>query len=125
MARRPLADRSRRGRPRRRRDLPVHPRRPAEIPPRLEDRGDPAHPAALVKALGTVGHIARAVIFGLVAIFLVKASYDYRADEAIGLDGALAKLYNGAYGSWLLGAVALGLILFSVFCLAEARYRRI
>ena len=77
------------------------------------------------KALGTIGHIARAIIFGLVAIFLVKASYDYRADEAIGLDGALAKLYNGAYGSWLLGAVALGLIVFSVFCLAEARYRRI
>ena len=35
------------------------------------------------------------------------------------------KLYNGAYGSWLLGAVALGLIAFSCFSLVEARYRRI
>ena len=75
--------------------------------------------------VGTIGHVARAVVFGLVAIFLVKAAYNYKANEAIGLDGALAKLYNGAYGSWLLGAVALGLLVFSVFSLVEARYRRI
>ena len=75
--------------------------------------------------LGTIGHVARAVIFGIVAVFLVKASYDYKANEAIGLNGALAKLYDGAYGSWLLGAVAAGLIVFSCFSLVEARYRRI
>jgi Phosphodiesterase/alkaline phosphatase D len=28
--------------------------------------------------LGTVGHIARAIVFGLVGVFLVKAAYDYR-----------------------------------------------
>jgi len=75
--------------------------------------------------LGTVGHVARAVIFEMVAVFLLKAAYDYKANEAIGLDGALAKLYDGAYGSWLLGAVAAGLIVFSCFSLVEARYRRI
>ncbi len=77
------------------------------------------------KGLGTVGHVARAIVFGLVAVFLIKAAYDYKANEAIGLDGALAKLYDGAYGSWLLGVVALGLITFSCFSLVEARYRRI
>lgn len=76
-------------------------------------------------AFGTVGHVARAVVFGMVAAFLIKAAYDYKADEAIGLDGALAKLYNGAYGGWLLGVVAAGLIAFSCFSLVEARYRRI
>jgi uncharacterized protein DUF1206 len=75
--------------------------------------------------LGTIGHVARAVVFAMVAAFLLKAAYDYKANEAIGLDGALAKLYDGAYGSWLLGAVAAGLIAFSFFSLAEARYRRI
>jgi hypothetical protein len=74
---------------------------------------------------GTIGHVARAVVFGMVAVFLLKASYDHKANEAIGLDGALAKLYNGAYGSWLLGAVAAGLIMFACFSLVEARYRRI
>jgi hypothetical protein len=75
--------------------------------------------------LGTIGHVARAVVFALLAVFLLKAAYDYKANQAIGLDGALAKLYNGAYGSWLLGAVAAGLIAFSCFSLVEARYRRI
>jgi hypothetical protein len=76
-------------------------------------------------AFGTVGHVARAIVFGMVAAFLIKAAYDYKANEAIGLDGALAKLYNGAYGGWLLGTVAAGLIAFACFSLVEARYRRV
>ena len=75
--------------------------------------------------LGTIGHVARAVVFALVAVFLLRAAFDYKANEAIGLDGALAKLYDGAYGSWLLGAVAAVLTAFSCFSLVEARYRRI
>ena len=74
---------------------------------------------------GAVGHIARAVVFGLVAVFLLKAAYDYKANEAIGLDGALGKIYSASGGPLLLGAVALGLIVFSCFSLLEARYRRI
>jgi hypothetical protein len=76
-------------------------------------------------AVGTVGHVARAIVFSLVGIFLVKASVDYKANEAIGVDGALAKLYDGSYGSWLLGIVAGGLVVFATFSIAEARYRRI
>jgi hypothetical protein len=75
--------------------------------------------------IGTVGHVARAVVFGIVGVFLVKAAADYSAKEAIGIDGALAKLYNHAYGPWLLGAVAAGLVAFAIFSLSEARYRRI
>jgi Domain of Unknown Function (DUF1206) len=75
--------------------------------------------------LGTVGHIARAIVFGLVGFFLVKAAIDYKADEAIGLNGALAKLYDRTYGPWLLGLVAAGLIAFAISSLSEARYRRI
>jgi Domain of Unknown Function (DUF1206) len=85
----------------------------------------PEHVKAWFTSFGTVGHVARAIVFGMVAAFLIKAAYDYKADEAIGLDGALAKLYNGAYGGWLLGAVAAGLIAFACFSLVEARYRRI
>lgn len=74
---------------------------------------------------GTVGHVARSIVIGLVGIFLIKAAIDYRADEAIGLDGALAKVYDQPYGPWLLGAVALGLLTFGLFSIGEARYRRI
>ena len=74
---------------------------------------------------GMVGHVARAIVFGLVGVFLVKAAIDYKANEAIGLDGALAKLYGHSYGPWLLGAVAAGLVAFGIFSITEARYRRI
>jgi hypothetical protein len=74
---------------------------------------------------GTVGHVSRAIILALVGIFLLKAAIDYKADEAIGLDGALAKVYDQPYGPWLLGAVALGLLIFGLFSIGEARYRKI
>jgi hypothetical protein len=80
---------------------------------------------AFITWFGTVGHVARAIVFGLVGVFLLKAAIDYKANEAIGLDGALAKLYDQPYGPWILGAVAAGLVVFGIFSLTEARYRRI
>ena len=53
--------------------------------------------------IGTVGHVARAVVFGLVGWFLLKAAYEYDANEAVGLDGALTKILKAEYGPWLLG----------------------
>jgi hypothetical protein len=75
--------------------------------------------------IGTVGHVARAIVFGLVGWFLVKAAYEFDAKEAVGLDGALTKVLDAAYGPWLLGFVAAGLIAFGIYSISEARYRRI
>jgi Domain of Unknown Function (DUF1206) len=75
--------------------------------------------------IGTFGHLARTVVFGLVGIFLIKAAVEYNPDKAVGLDGALAKLANHTYGEWLLGVVAAGLIAFALYSLSDARYRRI
>jgi hypothetical protein len=75
--------------------------------------------------IGTIGHVARAVVFGLVGWFLLKAAYEFDAKEAVGLDGALTKILRADYGPWLLGLVAAGLIAFGVYSLSEARYRRI
>jgi hypothetical protein len=75
--------------------------------------------------IGTFGHVARMVVFGLVGIFLIKAAVDYNPSKAVGLDGALAKLANQSYGSYLLGIVATGLVAFAVYSLSDARYRRI
>jgi hypothetical protein len=92
-----------------------------------DSKTEEMHPAtkAFVTWFGTVGHVARAVVFALVGVFLIKAAVEYKANAAVGLDGALAKLYDEAYGPWLLGAVAAGLVAFAVFSLSEARYRRI
>jgi hypothetical protein len=78
-----------------------------------------------IARFGTVGHLARAVVFGLIGVFLVKAAMDYDPNTAVGLDGALAKLVNQPYGSLLLGIVAVGLIAFALYSLSDARYRKI
>jgi uncharacterized membrane protein YidH (DUF202 family) len=75
--------------------------------------------------IGTIGHVARAIVFGLVGWFLLKAAYEFDAKEAVGLDGALTKILQTAYGPWLLGFVAAGLVAFGVYLMSEARYRRV
>lgn len=72
---------------------------------------------------GLVGHLARAVVFTLIGIFVTKAAIEFDPKEAIGLDGALQKLAGQAYGPWLLGLTAAGLIAYALFCLVDARYR--
>lgn len=72
---------------------------------------------------GVGGHVARGVVFGLIGIFVTKAATDYDAQDAIGFDGALRKLAEAAYGPWLLGVTAAGLVAYGVFCLVDARYR--
>jgi hypothetical protein len=78
-----------------------------------------------IARLGTTGHLARMVVFGLIGIFVVKAAINDSRHAAIGLDGALAKLVHRAYGPWFLGFVAAGLIAFALYSLSDARYRRI
>jgi hypothetical protein len=72
---------------------------------------------------GAVGHVARAVVFGLIGVFVIRAALEYDPKEAIGLDGALQKLASAAYGPYLLGVTAAGLLAYGLYCLVDARYR--
>jgi hypothetical protein len=87
-----------------------------EMPPKLKQ---------WISRVGTIGHLARAVVFGLIGIFLIKAAIDYNPNKAVGLDGALSKIVHRSYGPVLLGIVAAGLIAFALYSLSDARYRRI
>jgi Domain of Unknown Function (DUF1206) len=78
-----------------------------------------------IEWIGTVGHLARMVVFGVVGVFLIKAAIDFNPNKAVGLDGALAKLAHHSYGPVLLGIVAAGLVAFALYSLSDARYRRI
>ena len=78
-----------------------------------------------IEWIGSFGHLARMVVFGLIGVFLIKAAVDYNPNKAVGLDGALAKIADASYGPFLLGIVAAGLIAFGVYSLSDARYRRI
>jgi hypothetical protein len=74
---------------------------------------------------GRVGLIARALVFVLIGYFLVRTAIDFRPGNAVGVDGALARVHHQPLGPWLLGLVAVGLLVFAVFSLLEARYRRL
>jgi hypothetical protein len=75
--------------------------------------------------LGTIGHLARMIVFALIGIFLIKAALDYNPHAAVGLDGALAKIQHHSYGPLALGIVAAGLVAFALYSLTDARYRKI
>lgn len=75
--------------------------------------------------LGRVGLVARGLVFALVGYFVVKTALDFNPGDAVGLDGALARVHQEPFGPWLLGLTAAGLLVFAVYSLLEARYRRL
>lgn len=74
----------------------------------------------IVKTVGRFGTIARAIVFFLIGLFLLFATYSANSAEVKGIDGALLILLQQPYGSWLLGIVALGLIAFGCYSLLSA-----
>jgi Domain of Unknown Function (DUF1206) len=76
----------------------------------------------IVTATGVVGLCSLAGVLGIVAWFLFKTAIQFKPSAAVGIGGALAHLARASYGSWLLGIVASGLIVFAVFDLLQARY---
>lgn len=79
----------------------------------------------MVTILGYFSFVARGLLFGLIGYFFVVAAFNYNANDAIGLDGALLALAQTRYGRTLLFATAVGLICHGVLSLFEARYRKI
>lgn len=75
--------------------------------------------------IGRIGITARAVTFLVMGGFVLHAAWTFDPDEARGLSGALDALARAPYGSYLLGAVGVGFVLYGMHCLARARYRRI
>jgi hypothetical protein len=78
----------------------------------------------LATRAGQVGLTARGVVFGIVGIFLIQAALRARPDEARGLSGALRALEQRPHGPYILGAVALGLVVYGLYMFVEARHRR-
>ena len=82
-----------------------------------------ADKARWIVRFGQFGIAARAVVFGLVGVFLVRAAKQHDASEAGGLQDSLATLAQAPYGRVLLAVVALGLVAYGAYQLATARYR--
>ena len=75
--------------------------------------------------LGRVGTAARAVAIGTAGAFLILAAYQSDPQETRGLGGALETVQHQPLGSYMLGAIAAGLVLYGLFMFLVARYRYI
>jgi len=78
-----------------------------------------------ILGLGTVGMVARMIVFTMIGVFLIAAVRQNDPNQAVGLDGALKRLAGRSYGPALLVVVAVGLAAYGLYSFAEARYRRV
>lgn len=74
------------------------------------------------KRIGIAGHAARAVVYSLIGIFVLRAAVAFDPQQAQGLGGALQEIAQYTAGPWLLGLVAPGLFLFGRYAIIRARY---
>ena len=74
---------------------------------------------------GRFGTAARAVAIGVAGVFLLLAVYESDPSETRGLGAALETVQHQPLGSYMLGAIAVGLLIYGAFMCAIARYRRI
>jgi hypothetical protein len=85
------------------------------------DSGPTARRAVTVS--GVAGLLGRAVAFAAIGWFVLDAAIRVDPNQPLGLDESLAELAAGPVGPVGLSLVAIGLLLFGLFSLAEARWK--
>jgi hypothetical protein len=78
---------------------------------------------SLVVVLGRVGHVGKGLTLCAVGGLFVTAAVQFEPRKSGGLDQALRTLLQQPFGPYLVGAVALGLLCFGLYCLLWARHR--
>jgi hypothetical protein len=79
----------------------------------------------LVLRAGKVGYIARGVVWMIIGWMFIKAAWNEDAQQAGGTKNAFQWLSDSNYGTYLLAAVAAGLICYGIFMFVRARYQPI
>ena len=79
----------------------------------------------VVRLLGMIGTIARGVVFALVGVLVIDAAVTHKASESGGIDKALLTLRGQPLGEFLMLLAALGLLIFGIYGLCEARWRKV
>jgi Domain of Unknown Function (DUF1206) len=74
--------------------------------------------------LGLVGYTAQSLVYAVVGYFFVQAAIAFKSTTAKGPSGALIELADTTWGKVLLWIIAIGLLAYGVFCIAEAKYRK-
>lgn len=80
------------------------------------------HEYDFIRRAGRLGYIARGMVFGVIAFFIIQVILNLNANEYKGTEGALVYFLSFSYGKLLLGAVALGLTAYGIFHIMVARH---
>jgi len=75
--------------------------------------------------IGQVGWCARAAMMALLGFFLIRAAVQFSPDEAEGLDGALRRLADESWGTLMVLAIGIGLLIYGFFCVISAPIQRL
>jgi hypothetical protein len=78
-----------------------------------------------VVRLGRVGTVARGIVFAVTGFLVVAAAWTATAAKAGGIDQAFKTLLAQPYGTVLVAGLGLGLVVFGIYGLAEAAWRRV
>jgi hypothetical protein len=97
----------------------------ADFRKQLELGGAPPDVRKGIILLGRVGNSALGVVFTVIGVFFIVAAFQRNPGQAKGLSGALGAVLQQPFGHLLLAIVALGLLAYGLYSLAQARYRRI
>lgn len=85
----------------------------------------PARLRMAVVRLGQVGTVCRGVVFAIAGFLVVLAAWNADPEKAGGVDEAFKTLLEQPFGPALVVGLGLGLVVFGVYGLAEARWRRV
>ncbi|WP_114781583.1 DUF1206 domain-containing protein [Botryobacter ruber] len=78
----------------------------------------------LIRA-GKVGYAARGIVWMVIGFLFMRAAMSANPSEAGGSGQAFQFIEQNTFGSFILGAVAIGLICYGVFMFVRARYENI
>ena len=79
----------------------------------------------VVEVLGMTGTMVRGLVFALAGALVIDAAVTHKASESGGIDKALLTLRGAPLGEVLVMLAALGLVIFGIYGLCEARWRRV
>ena len=75
--------------------------------------------------IGMIRTVARGVVLAVAGALVIVAAITHNASESGGIDKALLTLRDQPFGEVLMILAALGLAIFGVYGLCEARWRKV
>ena len=96
----------------------------AKFEKQLDVKGRSGDRRAPIVTFGTVGYVGKGLSLAAVGVLFVVAAVQHQPGESGGLDAALHRLLGQPFGGVIVGAVAVALACFGLYCFAWARHLR-